>query len=403
MKHIVFVVGNYKNGGVPMHSTNLANEFAEKGYSCTILVTKDIAENVFFNCHKNVSIVSLKEYIKAKSNDKTISENRGKRNSRIKQLKHLRYISRFLPEWDKRLADEIRGLRRSNDIADFIVKNPDCVYIPFGIAYFEMVYYGAHNVNCKILYAERNAPEVEFPKDDAEKEQLLKLLSKADGAVLQTRDEMEFFEGRLRNTAVINNPVKANLPEPFEGERRKVIVNFCRIAEQKNIPLMINAFIEFHKSHPDYTLEIYGNTVEDVEEKLKLSYLEMISSLGAEDYIKILPPRGDIHSVVRDCAMFVSSSDFEGLSNSMLEAMAVGLPCVCTDCLGGGAREMITDGESGLLVPMNDAVALAKAMCRMVEDKELADKCSRNAARVRKTHKVESIAAQWLELIEKIN
>ena len=72
-----------------------------------------------------------------------------------------------------------------------------------------------------------------------------------------------FFEGKLKNTAVINNPVKANLPEPFEGERRKVIVNFCRIAEQKNIPLMINAFIEFHKSHPDYTLEIYGNTVEN--------------------------------------------------------------------------------------------------------------------------------------------
>ena len=165
---------------------------------------------------------------------------------------------------------------------------------------------------------------------------------------------------------------------------------------------MITAFIEFHKSHPDYTLEIYGNTVEEIEDRLKLSYLQMLSSLGAEDYIKILPPRGDIHSVVRDCAMFVSSSDFEGLSNSMLEAMAVGLPCVCTDCLGGGAREMITDGESGLLVPMNDADALAKAMCRMVEDKELTDKCSRNAAKVRETHKVESIAAQWLKQIEKI-
>lgn len=403
MKHIVFVVGNYKNGGVPMRSTNLANEFAERGYKCTILVTKDIAENVFFDCHKNVSIVSLKEYVKSHSSDKTVAENLKKRNRRIKHLKHLRYISKLLPEWDKKLADEIRGLRRSGDISAFIINNYDCVYIPFGISYFELVYYGAQNANCKILYAERNAPEIEFPKDIAKKERLINILSKADGAVLQTRDELEFFEGKLKNTAVINNPVKANLPKPFEGERRKVIVNFCRIAEQKNIPLMINAFIEFHKVHPDYILEIYGNTVEEVEEKLKLSYLEMISSLGADDYIKILPPRGDIHSVVRDCAMFVSSSDFEGLSNSMLEAMAIGLPCVCTDCLGGGAREMITDSENGLLVPMNDVDALAKAMCRMVEDKKLADKCSRNAAKVRETHNVESIAAQWLEQIEKIN
>ena len=42
------IVGNYKNGGVPMHSTNLANAFAEKGYTCTILVTKDIGENIYF-------------------------------------------------------------------------------------------------------------------------------------------------------------------------------------------------------------------------------------------------------------------------------------------------------------------------------------------------------------------
>ena len=402
-KHIVFVVGNYKNGGVPMHATNLANAFAEKGYTCTILVTKDIGENVYFERHKNVSLVSLKEYAAEHIGDDLVQKVLKKRKLKIRLIKYLRYISRAFHKWDKKLANEIRGLRKSNDIATFILNNPECVYIPFGISYFFEVFYGAKGTNCKIIYAERNAPEVDFPKDDAEKERLFKFLSKADGAVLQTRDELSFFDGKLKNTAVINNPVKANLPEPFEGERRKVIVNFCRISEQKNIPLMINAFIEFYKVHSDYTLGIYGNTVEDIEEKLKLVYLEMISSLGADDYIKILPPRGDIHSVVRDCAMFVSSSDFEGLSNSMLEAMAIGLPCVCTDCLGGGAREMITDSENGLLVPMNDVDALAKAMCRMAEDKEFADNCSRNAAKVRETHKVESIAAQWLGLIEKIN
>ena len=46
MRHIVFVVGNYKNGGVPMRTTNLANQFAKKGYSPTILVTKDIADKI---------------------------------------------------------------------------------------------------------------------------------------------------------------------------------------------------------------------------------------------------------------------------------------------------------------------------------------------------------------------
>jgi glycosyltransferase involved in cell wall biosynthesis len=164
---------------------------------------------------------------------------------------------------------------------------------------------------------------------------------------------------------------------------------------------MINAFMKFHKSHPDYTLEIYGNTVEKAEEILKQNYLKMISSINAEEFIKILPPRADVHSVINDCAMFVSSSDYEGLSNSMLEAMAIGLPCVCTDCLGGGAREMITDGENGLLVPMNNIDALTQAMCRMADDKDFSDKCSENAAKVRETHNVETIAAKWLDSIEK--
>ena len=401
MKQIVFVVGNYKNGGVPMRSTNLANEFARRGYPSTILVTKDIAENIFFDIHKDVSIVSLKEYVASHRSDEAAEKILNKRKRKIRFIKYLRYFSKFFAALDKKLAAKIRNLRRSEDLAVFAATNPSCVYIPFGISYYEDTFYGTKNTNAKIIYAERNAPEVELPKDKAEKERLLGLISKADGAVLQTEAELEFYGNRVKNSAVINNPVKANLPEPFEGERRKVIVNFCRIAEQKNLPLMINAFMEFHKAHPDYTLEIYGNTVEESEEELKREYISLIESLNATDCIKILPPRADIHAVVRDCATFVSSSDFEGLSNSMLEALAIGLPCVCTDCLGGGAREMITNGKNGLLVPMNNVTVLADAMARMADDKTFAENCSQNAVKVRETHKVETIAAQWLEAIKK--
>lgn len=401
MKHIVFVIGNYKNGGVAMRATNLANEFAKQGYHSTILVTKDISKNVFFEHHENVNVVLLKKYLSEHINSKNAKKFSTKRKFKIRFLKYIRYISKYFSDWDKKIATEIRGLRRSESISTFISNNPDCVYIPFGVSCFEDVFYATKGMKSKIIYAERNAPEVELPDNIYERERLIGMLAEADGAVLQTESELDFYNGRLKNTVVINNPVKANLPEPFYGKRRKVVVNFCRIAKQKNLPLMINAFIEFHKTHLDYILEIYGNTVEKNEEELKLNYLKMISSLNAEEYIKILPPRADIHSVVRDCAMFVSSSDFEGLSNSMIEAMAIGLPCVCTDCLGGGAREMITDGENGLLVPMNDVDALTRAMCRMADDKDFSDKCSENAAKVRETHNVETIAAKWLDAIGK--
>ena len=400
MKHVVFVVGNYKNGGVPMRSTNLANAFAEKGYSATILITKDIADNIYFSLHENVSLVVLSDYIKSHKEQATrIAKEREKS---IKRIKKLRYFTKFNKNADNKLALKIKEVRKGTDIAVFAENNPDSVFITFGLGYYESTYYSVKKYGCDVIYAERNAPEVEFPSDESFKEYYISLVDKAAGAVLQTMDELKFYNERLKNPIVINNPVKANLPEPFDGERRKTVVNFCRIALQKNIPLMIDAFLKLHKEFSEYTLEIYGNTVAENEEQLLEEYKEFVRKHNADGYIKFLPPRADVHEVIKDAMMFVSSSDFEGLSNSMLEAMAIGLPCVCTDCLGGGAREMITDGENGLLVPMNDADSLYKAMKRMIVDEELRTKCSSNASKVRESHAVERISEKWLDYIESI-
>lgn len=402
MKHIVFVVGNYKNGGVPMRSTNLANAFAEKGYTCTILVTKDIGENIYFERHKNVSLVSLKEYVTEHIGEDRVQKVLKKRKLKIRLIKYLRYISKFFRKWDKKLASEIRGLRKSENVSVFIKNNPECIYIPFGISYFFEVFYGAKGTNCKIIYAERTTPMAEIPVCGLSDRYLFKILHKADKIILQTHNSADFYKEHVDNCSVINNPLKAGLPEPYDGERRKCIVNFCRVSKEKNLPLLIDSFMEFHKTHPDFTAEIYGNTVERHETEHKKELEELISSLNAEEYIKILPPRADVHSVVRDCAMFVSSSDFEGLSNSMLEAMAIGLPCVCTDCLGGGAKEVIENGVNGLIVPIKDSQSLCKAMCRMADDEELSRKCSYNASKIRTALSADVIANEWLKVIDNI-
>ena len=75
--------------------------------------------------------------------------------------------------------------------------------------------------------------------------------------------------------------------------------------------------------------------------------------------------------------------------------MAMGLPVVCTDCPAGGARAVINDGENGLLVPVGDSEKLYLAMKRVVEDKELSQKLSRNAVLVRETQSLEKIIEKW--------
>ncbi len=402
MRHIVFVIGNYKNGGVAMRSTNLANAFAEKGYSSTILITGSISDDVYFKQHENVQIVSHSEYTKEHKCDKKVINYQKKQQLKIRIIKLVRYATRFFKNFDSTLAEKIKSIRRSQELSAFALKNQESIYVPFGIACFEKTFSAIKPFGSKIIYAERNASEVEFPKEADKRNRLIDLVCKADGVVLQTKDELSFYGDKLKNPVVINNPVKADLPERYIGERRKVIVNFCRVSKQKNLPLLFEAMQKLHKDYPEYVLEIYGNTVVKQEEELLEEYKNLVQTMNAESYIKLLPPSKDVHQLINDCAMFVSSSDFEGLSNSMIEAMAMGLPCVCTDCLGGGAREMITDGENGLLVPVKDSEALYRAMKRYIEEPELAEKCSVNAEKKREELSLPKIAEKWIEYIENV-
>ena len=402
MNHIVFVIGNYKNGGVARRSTNLANELAKKGYGVTILVTREIGENIFFKRHEKVDFVQLDDFYKKHSDNKVVIKDRALREKQIKIYKKLRYFTKSLKPFDSVLEEKIKS-RRIEKLRAFFILNKNSIYITFGVSNFERMYLVGKDDNIKLIFAEKNASQLELPENRQERERLLNMLRSVSGAVVQTEDEASYYSGYIKeNLAVIHNPIKADLPKAYDGERKKIVTNFCRISTQKNLPLLFEAFELFHLDYPEYTLEIYGNTVEKNEDDLKNELIKELEKSGRSDYIKILPPSGEVHSIIRDYAMFVSSSDYEGLSNSMIEAMAIGLPCVCTDCLGGGAREIIKDGENGLLVPLKDAEALYKAMKRFITDKELSEKCSKNALKIREDLSAEKIAEKWIEVIEKV-
>ena len=86
------------------------------------------------------------------------------------------------------------------------------------------------------------------------------------------------------------------------------------------------------------------------------------------------------------------------ISNSMLEALALGLPSVVTDCPAGGARLAIQDRENGMLIPTGDEQALYTAMKYMLENPEEASRMGNNAAKIRERWPIEKIADRWLEL-----
>lgn len=223
------------------------------------------------------------------------------------------------------------------------------------------------------------------------------IYSRAKNVVFQTEDARDYFCEDIRNKGVvIGNPIKDGLPVWDEENHKKVFMTACRISNQKNIPMLINAFVRFHERFPEYTLEIYG----DGEPKQYKDEMELYAKeKGAEEYIFFKGHSKDIHSVMKNSEAFFLTSDFEGLSNSMLEAMAIGIPCVCTDCPPGGARAYMENNKSGILIPVGGEAELVEAMCEVADSAELRHTLSENSKYVRKALDKDEICRRWEDLI----
>ena len=227
------------------------------------------------------------------------------------------------------------------------------------------------------------------------------IINLSRGGVFQTEGVMEYYGKCLQKRGiVIPNPIFINDEEmPFvrQCEREKTVVSVGRLDNrQKRYDVMLDAFKIFSEKHPEYTLKIYGKGVD--EEKIRAWVEERSLSEKVKFMGLTTQPMQDI---ARD-GIFLITSDYEGISNALLEAMAVGLPCVSTDHTPGGARLLIQDHENGLLAPIGDAIKLAACMCEFAEDLELSEKCGSNARNVLIRFESESIIDMWEQYINAI-
>ena len=229
---------------------------------------------------------------------------------------------------------------------------------------------------------------------------VFKVINASCGGVFQTDGARSFYgRGLQKRGVVIPNPIFITGEVPFVAHenREKSVVSVGRLDNfQKRYDVMLDAFKLFSEKHPEYILKLYGK---GNDEELIATWAE---ERGLSEKIRFMGLTTQPMQDTCGDGMFLITSDFEGISNSLLEAMAVGLPCVSTDHTPGGARLLITDHENGLLAPVQDAEGLARAMCEFAEDPALAAKCGGNAKDVINRFAPDRIIDMWESYIKKL-
>lgn len=267
--------------------------------------------------------------------------------------------------------------------------HPDWV-VSLGASYRLISASGAFD-KCKVLLSERNWPIAYYSA--AEMERVEQFYKNATAVVFQTSDAKGCFGKEVqRKSVVIPNPVSDNLPV-WEGRESKQIIYYGRLDAQKRPEMALNAFEIFAKAHPGFTLEFYG--IGSQEPSLRIA----TNNKGLSESVFFHAPSKLIHSIASKSRMYLNSSDYEGISNAMLEALSMGIPCICTDCGGGGARLAIDNGTNGILVPRDDEKAMARAMDELVRNPSIAEQLSKNAISSMKRFSKDSVMPKWEEVL----
>ena len=359
----VFLITGMMMGGAERVLSTIANEMAARGHQITLISLKPDA-----------SAYPLNSKIEFICSDCKITN------------------SNYLIKIIQMCASAIKGLNKYRSIVK--EKQPDVV-----LAFLTNSNFLA--LICKKLYF-RHIPLVVSERADpcARKSKLIKfmitwLYPQADCIVCQGSKVAAYFKSVNEKSKIniIPNPIDADcICQNTPVKRNKKIVAIGRLCKQKNYDLLIESFYEFHRIYDEYEVEIYGQGPE--EKRLR----EKVKILGLEDKVHFMGVMDRVMRQANNASLYIMTSDFEGFPNALLEAMASGLPVICTDFPTGTACDVIINGVNGYIVPMNDRKRLTEAMIKILNNSDDLEKMGQNARQIYHRYNTKTIVNQWENL-----
>lgn len=381
---ITFLVYNiYGMGGTVRTVVNTANYFASQNYEVEIISVRRTHEVPLFMIHEKVKITPLYDARRGKQFSEEAPYHRKlmkqlfvKMPSRIidkgEELYHM-----FTLQTDFKIISALKGIKEGILITTLPSFNIlATIYVDEAV-----IKIGQEH---KYFYGHEESLQRKI-KDS---------YKQLDALTCLTDSEISVYEGFLKEHHVSLYKVEnaTDLPKQRAELNNKVVIAAGRFVHEKGFDLLIEAFSKVAKKHPEWKLKIFGSG--DLEGMLR----EKIFAEKAYNHVFLMPKTNNVIGEMLKSSIYALSSRNESFGMVIIEAMSVGLPCVSFACTG--PREIIIDGEDGVLVEEGNVDELANSLMLLIENEELRKEYGRKAKKNVEKYTFEVIGEKWEKIIE---
>jgi GalNAc-alpha-(1->4)-GalNAc-alpha-(1->3)-diNAcBac-PP-undecaprenol alpha-1,4-N-acetyl-D-galactosaminyltransferase len=357
---IIFLISNLATGGAERVATILCNAWAKRGHTVTLIPTYSAGGKSAYKISHDVETIFLADVVGVKGKNLW---------SYAQRLAALRGLIR--PRQPDVIVSFLANVNVAAVLSTMFMKTPLIICERIDPSSRPML--SPCELSCRLTY--RFADMLTVQTDS---------IAQKAAAIYP----------KLSTIRTVPNPLARSVPPPVRNivRTRKILLSLGRLAEQKRIDRIINAFAEVAPRFDDWDLHIYG------EGPLESMLFSMIVDRGLQDRAFLRGLTSESSKVMAAADAFVIASDYEGFPNALLEAMSVGLPCIATDC-PSGPREITANGHDAVLVPLHDQAALVSAMDAVMRDQTLRISLGKRAYESAwRKFSLETVLDRWDEL-----
>lgn len=359
MNICIFTDSISNSGGIERVTVNIANMWFQLGHKVTIVLL-DTDTSSYFKLNNNIKIVSLKVPRYKKSYEIIVYMIR--MGYKFRQYLKLNKVDVVCAIWTSRAI--------SAQIASIGMKIPV--------------------VACEHIAYTQLREGLQF---------LRSLVYPYVAAIVSlTKGDAILYKKINKNTFVIPNEITDIEEKEYNGQDKTVLA-VGRLVPQKGFDLLLNSWRIVHKHRPDWNLKIIGRELPEYKDFAQ----DLHKAIREECFHKSITIHNQTQSIMSEydkASIFVLSSRFEGLPLVLLEAMSRALPVVSFNC-PTGPKDVITNGENGILVSNGDVYQLAENIIKLIDNKELRKRlgdCANQS--IAKHYHKDIISEKWMKLFQ---